>query len=134
MNPQKCGYLLHPCLEVARRRVIERITKYSRQHFPVHYLGFPLYFGRCKSAYFREVGQAVLGRILSWKSKFLSTARMMVLIKHVLSSIPLHLLFASIIPIFVFKGIQKVCYLMRVPSFIGFDGHICEDPKIFLFL
>ncbi|XP_071921792.1 uncharacterized protein [Coffea arabica] len=72
INAQKSGYLVHPALAPARRRVIERVTGFVGQAFPIRYLGFPLYFGRCKSSYFGEVCQAILQRILSWKSKLLS--------------------------------------------------------------
>ncbi|XP_071909825.1 uncharacterized protein [Coffea arabica] len=46
LNAHKSGYLVHPSLSVARRRVIERIKGFSRQVFPTRYLGFPLYIGR----------------------------------------------------------------------------------------
>nr|XP_027118551.1 uncharacterized protein LOC113735760 [Coffea arabica] len=109
VNAQKCGYLMHPSTSPAHRKVIQRITSSSTQHFLVKYLGFPLYIGRCKSSYFREACQAITGRILSWKSKFLSSGGRMVLIKHVLSSIPIHLLSAVVLPISVFKVVKKVC-------------------------
>ena len=73
VNTQKSGYLVHSSLSIARCRVIERITGFSWQVFPTRYLGFPLYIDKCKTAYFAEVCQNVLGKILSWKSKFLSS-------------------------------------------------------------
>ncbi|XP_027181778.1 uncharacterized protein LOC113780162 [Coffea eugenioides] len=72
VNPQKSGYLAHPPLPLARRRVIEWITQFKRQEFPIRYLGFPLYTGRGKVTYFAEVCQAVLARVMSWKSRLLS--------------------------------------------------------------
>ena len=68
----KKWYLVHPSISSARRRVIERVTRFSRQVFSFRYLGFPLYIGRSKPSYLEEVGQAMLRRIVSWKSKFLS--------------------------------------------------------------
>ncbi|XP_071918841.1 uncharacterized protein [Coffea arabica] len=109
ISAQKSGYLVHPSLSLARRRVIERVTGFTWQPFPIRYLGFPLYFGRCKSSYYAAVCQSILGRVLSWKSKFLSAEGKMVLIKHVLSSMPVHLLSAAVIPSSLFKSIEQVC-------------------------
>ncbi|XP_027166413.1 uncharacterized protein LOC113766418 [Coffea eugenioides] len=109
VNAQKSGYLVHPSVCLSRRRVIERITGFPRQQFPVRYLGFPLYVGRYKSAYFGEVCHSISARILSWRSKLLSPGGRLVLIKHVLSAIPTHLLSAAVIPMAVFKAIERVC-------------------------
>nr|XP_027082456.1 uncharacterized protein LOC113704781 [Coffea arabica] len=109
VSAQKSGYLVHPSVPPARRRVVERITGFSRQHFPVRYLGFPLYIGRCKSLYFGEVCHAISARILSWRSKLLSPGGRLVLIKHVLSSLPTHLLSAAVIPVATFKSIERLC-------------------------
>ena len=48
-------------------------------------------------------------RILSWKSRFLSFGGRLVLIKHVLSSIPTHLLLAAAVPTPVFNMLEQVC-------------------------
>nr|XP_027108979.1 uncharacterized protein LOC113728817 [Coffea arabica] len=98
INVLKTCYLVHPSLPPARRRVIERITKFTWQPFPIRYLGCPLYFGRCKSSYFGEACQSILGRIISWKSRMLSFGGKIVLIKHVLASMPVHLMSAAVIP------------------------------------
>ncbi|XP_027174537.1 uncharacterized protein LOC113774169 [Coffea eugenioides] len=63
----------------------------------------------CKSSYFGEVCQAILQRILSWKSKLLSSGGKIVLIKHVLSAIPVHLLSAAVLPRSVFGILEKAC-------------------------
>ncbi|XP_071902759.1 uncharacterized protein [Coffea arabica] len=107
INVLKSCYLVHPSLSPARRRVIERTTKFTWQSFPIRYLGFPLYFGRCKSSYFGEACQSILGRIISWKSRMLSFGGKIVLIKHVLASMPVHLMSAAIIPSKVFRTIEK---------------------------
>ncbi|XP_071921800.1 uncharacterized protein [Coffea arabica] len=107
INVLKTCYLVHPSLPPARRRVIERITKFSWQPFPIRYLGCPLYFGRCKSSYFGEACQSILGRIISWKSRMLSFGGKIVLIKHVLASMPVHLMSAAVIPSKVFRTIEK---------------------------
>ncbi|XP_027060814.2 uncharacterized protein [Coffea arabica] len=109
VNAQKSGYLVHPSLPPSRRRVIERITQFARNSFPIRYLGFPLYLGRCRSSYFGAVSQAIIGRVLSWKSRLLSPGGKLILIKHVLASVPVHLLSAAVVPSSVFSMIEKVC-------------------------
>ncbi|XP_071928018.1 uncharacterized protein [Coffea arabica] len=109
LNVQKSCYLVHPSVSMARRRLLDRISRFARKSFPIRYLGFPLYIGRCKSSYFGEVCHAILARILSWKSRLLSFGGKIILIKHVLSSIPVHLMSAAMIPSSVFKTIEKAC-------------------------
>ncbi|XP_071920660.1 uncharacterized protein [Coffea arabica] len=109
VSVQKSGYFVHPSVSPARRRVVERIIGFSRQNFPVRYLGFPLYIGKCKSLYFGKVCHAISARILSWRSKLLSPGGRLVLIKHVLSSLPTHLLSAAVIPVATFKSIERIC-------------------------
>ena len=98
VNAQKSGYSTHLSMLPGRRRVIERGTQFTRQVFPFRYLGFPLYIGRCKSAYFGDVAQTLLSRISSWKSKFLSVGGKLTLSRHVLLSVPVHLLSAAVLP------------------------------------
>ena len=88
--------------------MIECITRFTLQSFLIRYRGFPLYFGRCKSSYF-GVCQSILERILSWKSRLLSFGGKIVLIKHVLASMPVNLLSAAVIPSKVFRTIEKAC-------------------------
>ena len=112
INAQKSCYLVHPALLPARRMVVERVTAFAWQSFPIRYLGFPLYFGRCKSAYFGEMCQTILGRILLWKSKLLSAGGRITLIKHVLFSMSVHLLSAAVIldvRAFESNTIEKAC-------------------------
>ncbi|XP_071918896.1 uncharacterized protein [Coffea arabica] len=109
INVQKSYYLVHPSMPLARRRQIERITRFAWHSFPIRYLGFPLYFGRCKSSYYGGVCQSILGRILSWKSRLLSFGGKIVLIKHVLASMPMHLLSAAVLPGKLFKTIENAC-------------------------
>ncbi|XP_071939205.1 uncharacterized protein [Coffea arabica] len=109
VNAQKYGYLMHPSTSPTRRRVVERLTGFCRHTFPVRYLGYPLYFGRSKIIHYGEMCQAIMGRVLSWKSKFLSSGEKIVLIKHVLSTIPLHLLSAAVMPEPVVHIIERAC-------------------------
>ncbi|CDP11040.1 unnamed protein product [Coffea canephora] len=77
---------------------IRRATGFGLKSFPVRYLGCPLFVGRRKCLYFMELVQSVISKVSSWRSKFLSNGGRIVLIKHVLSAIPTHLLAASCPP------------------------------------
>ncbi|XP_027065969.1 uncharacterized protein [Coffea arabica] len=67
VNVQKSGFLVHPTLSPARKRVIERITQFTRQELPIRYLGLPLYLGRSKSAYFVETGKSLWTQFMQAK-------------------------------------------------------------------
>nr|XP_027081130.1 uncharacterized protein LOC113703846 [Coffea arabica] len=109
VNVQKSGYLVHPRITVARKRVIERVTHFHKRELPVRYLGAPLFIGRAKEAYYSDLCQKVLDKVLSWKFHLLSFGRKLILIRHVLSSIPIHLLAVGVIPKGTFRLIERVC-------------------------
>ncbi|XP_027156120.1 uncharacterized protein LOC113766431 [Coffea eugenioides] len=71
---------------------IGQILGFQKQAFLVRYLGCPLYVRRQKKVYFADIYNAVAARILSWKNQLLSAGGRVVLVKSVLSSMPIHLL------------------------------------------
>ncbi|CAA0843315.1 Ribonuclease H-like superfamily protein [Striga hermonthica] len=73
------------------------------------YLGLPLGIGASKIENFQFVVEVVRERICSWKNHFLSTAGKEVLVKHVLSALPVFVMSCFVIPISVCK---EVCRLM----------------------
>ncbi|XP_071913911.1 uncharacterized protein [Coffea arabica] len=62
VNTSKSGSLIHPSVSLARKNVIERITKFSKREFPVYYLGSPLFTGQCKGAYFADLCQQIVDK------------------------------------------------------------------------
>lgn len=64
---------------------------------PSIYLGVPLFFGNSRHAFFNEMLDSFRTRLTRWKTKCLSFARRLILVKHVLSSISLHI--SLVIPI-----------------------------------
>ncbi|XXG76899.1 hypothetical protein AAC387_Pa08g1162 [Persea americana] len=61
------------------------------------YLGTPIFFGTPKRSHFLPLLDAVQSKLSTWKAKNLSFAGRLILIKHVISSLPIHL--AAIIPL-----------------------------------
>ena len=108
LNVNKSGYLVHPWISIARQGVIKRVTKFSRKDFSVHYLGSPLFIGRCKGAYHADLCQNIVDEVLSWKSRLLSPGGKIILIKHVLLSIPTHLLASGVVLKGIFHFIEDV--------------------------
>ena len=78
-----------------------QVTRFVLKSLPVRYLGCPLFFGRRKSRYFMDLVQSVINKISAWRSRCLSFGGRIILIKHVLLTILIHLLMASSPP----KGI-----------------------------
>ncbi|XP_027171858.1 uncharacterized protein LOC113771481 [Coffea eugenioides] len=98
INVQKCGFMVHAKLPSHCVARVRRVTGFGLKSFPVRYLGCPLFVGRRKCLYFMELVQSVISKVSSWRSSFLSHGGRIVLIKHVLSAIPTHLLAASCPP------------------------------------
>ncbi|CAI9117200.1 OLC1v1018546C1 [Oldenlandia corymbosa var. corymbosa] len=64
--------------------------------FPFTYLGCRIFNGRKKAAIFQFLLDAMDAKLLNWKNKFLSLGGRLMLIRYVLSSMPLHVF--SVIP------------------------------------
>ena len=95
INAQKCCFLVHEKLPSRCVARVWRVTVFAPKSFPVCYLGYLLFSGRRKSMYFMELVQSVINKISSWRSRCLSSRRHVILIKHVLLAILIHLLTAS---------------------------------------
>nr|XP_027082134.1 uncharacterized protein LOC113704429 [Coffea arabica] len=106
INAGKSCFLVHPKVGLSRRMAIQRLTGFMYKPFPIKYLGFPLYCGRRKKEFFGGLCQAVLLRIQSWQNRVLSQGGKIVLLKHVLSSMPIHLLMAASPPKAIFQELE----------------------------
>ena len=104
LNCQKSCFIAHDALSLSRKRVISQISGFYAKSFPIKYLGCPLYSGRKKSSYFSDICTSVAKRVLSWKEKLLSPGGRLVLLKSVLSYMPIHILVASSPP----KGVLSI--------------------------
>lgn len=64
---------------------IQQVLGCRVKNFPFTYLGAPLYKGRCKSEYFDKLIQMVVNKLEGWKTKFISFAGKITLIKSALA-------------------------------------------------
>lgn len=74
----------------------------------MHILGLPLYVGHMRNNMFDPFLARVQKKVVGWKSKLLSFGGKIVLIKHVLNSMPIHMLSVLNIPKGVISGLKKI--------------------------
>lgn len=65
---------------------------------PSIYLGVPFFFGRPRHKFFNQVLDCIRSKLAGWKMKCLSFAGRLTLVKHVISSVPLHTSLVNPIP------------------------------------
>lgn len=80
-----------------RKRAILRATGFVQGSFPFKYLGFPIVTCRLLNRHLEDLLEKIKRKIEGWKARLLSKGARLILLRHVLSSVPVHLL--SIIPI-----------------------------------
>jgi hypothetical protein len=80
----------------------------DRGSWPFIYLGAPIYKGRPKICYYNHTVDAVRRKLDGWKGKLLSKAGRLILIKHVLASMPIHCLSSQSIPVGVLSKIDRI--------------------------
>lgn len=72
--------------------MIRGVRGYHQQCLPITYLGVPLITGKVKSVLFDGFLAKIRGRISYWSSKLLTARGKLILLRHVLSSMPVYLL------------------------------------------
>lgn len=92
-------------LTVAR---VRSVTGFNQKQSPITYLGCPLYIGRQRISYFSEIVSKVASRIRGWHTKILSYGGRATLVRHVLQSLPIHLISDISPPKTSLKQIQRL--------------------------
>ncbi|XP_027156634.1 uncharacterized protein LOC113758125 [Coffea eugenioides] len=108
LNLQKSCFIAHDALTQSWTRVISQVTGFQARSLLLKYLGCSLYSGRRRRCFFSGICTSVAKRIFSWKEKLLSPRGRLVLIKSVLSSLPIHILAASAPPKGVLSTLEKL--------------------------
>jgi hypothetical protein len=80
------------------RSMVSSVTGFSHKQLPIKYFGVPMVSGRFRVAYFNYIVDKILKRIEGWRSSLLSAGGRLILIKHVLTSIPIYTLSCLPIP------------------------------------
>ncbi|XP_059284799.1 uncharacterized protein LOC132038092 [Lycium ferocissimum] len=108
INKEKSCFLVADDISTKRKNIILRNLNFQEKQFPITYLGCPLFFGRKKIQYFTEAATKIIQKVDSWQGKMLSIGGKIVLIKHVLSAMPIHLLSICQPPKNILQQIEKV--------------------------
>ena len=69
-----------------------------RASLPSVYLGVPIFFGTSRHSHFTQILDSIRARLDGWKAKCLSFTGRLIMVKHVLSSIHLHISLVTPIP------------------------------------
>lgn len=89
INLSKNLLYLHDKVPIQVGQKLRKWTGIGQGSFPFTYLGCPIFYGRKIKENFEGLIKKVTAKILSWKSKLLSTGGKHILVKHVLQSIPI---------------------------------------------
>ncbi|XP_055814323.1 uncharacterized protein LOC129883750 [Solanum dulcamara] len=87
---------------------IKRIRGFNQKNSPITYLGCPIYIGRQRVIYYSDLISKIVNRITGWQAKILSYGGRVVLVKHVIQAMPIHLLSASTPLSTTIKQIQSI--------------------------
>ncbi|CAA6671236.1 unnamed protein product [Spirodela intermedia] len=122
VNASKSSFIVGPSTPIGTIRRIQGLIGFSRGHLPFDYLGCLIFLGRRRIHYFDALVGKLRKKLAGWKLQLLSPGGRIQLIRHVLMSMPLHLLAVHEVPDTVLQTIRRIC-----TSFL-WDGQL-EGPR-----
>lgn len=122
INKEKNVIYLHKNVSQGDVIVAEITTGILRKQFPFIYLRCPIFHLRKQQGYYKQMVQKVSSKLQAWKGKLLLYGGTVVLIKHVLQSIPIHCLSVMNPPLNVLSTIHKMMAQFFWSSCIGGKG------------
>lgn len=87
---------------------VQRITCIARQELRFTYLRCPIFYSRRRMDYYHDLINKVMDKLQTWKCKLLSIGGRVVLISHVLQSMPIYLLSSVNPPLNVINKLHKI--------------------------
>ncbi|XP_059284936.1 uncharacterized protein LOC132038264 [Lycium ferocissimum] len=108
INLDKSAIYMHKNVTGDISITIEIYGGINRKEFPFMYLGCPIYHCRRKKEFFNALILKIMNRLQGWKGKMLSFGGRAILIKHVLQSMPIHMLSAVNPPMGIIRQIHKM--------------------------
>lgn len=106
LNKHKSSFVASKHCSRSHLRRLTILTGVKSGTWPFRYLGVHLFKGRRKKIYFQYILDAVHKKLAGWVGRFLSPGGRLILIKHVLSAIPLHVLAVLDPPKSVFAALE----------------------------
>lgn len=107
INFNKSSILFSRNVDGVTREVVSDTIGIEFGNFKGKYLGLPSLIGRKKREILGFIRDKIMGRIGSWKNKFLSKAGREVLVKNVIQSIPTYAMSVFLLPIELCKEIER---------------------------
>lgn len=90
------------------RSIVHSVTGFQWRQLPFIYLGCPIFTGCLKISYFDGMVRKVRERISGWANRLLSFGGKLILIRHVLSALPLHLFHVLRPPSTVIQSLERL--------------------------
>lgn len=88
--------------------VLLRITWFKEGKFSVMYLGVPLILGRLMARIMEHLVEKIQKRVAGWKFKLLSQGSRLILLRHIISIMPIHLISILNIPMMTISCINFI--------------------------
>ncbi|XP_019190132.1 PREDICTED: uncharacterized protein LOC109184573 [Ipomoea nil] len=98
INFHKSFFVTSRRCPTARGSNMSRILGMQQSSLPFRYLGVSLFKGRNRPLYYQHLFEKVDTRLQSWQRKLLSPGGQLILIRHILSSIPLFTIASVLLP------------------------------------
>lgn len=108
VNKEKSFFMVTPNTSHGIIEDIKMITGYGKKNSLIKYLGCPLYIGGQRIIYYTDIVEKVIKKVTGWQSKVLNFGGKITLVKHVLQSIPIHILAAISPPKTTINYIKRV--------------------------
>lgn len=108
INKEKTAIFLSNKISIARKRNLKRLTGFSERKFPFKYLGVPIVTSKLKVADLEELLIKVQKKISGWKMRLLSGGGRVILSRHVLSSMAMHLLAVLHLPNQIISDLNRL--------------------------
>lgn len=109
INVTKSSFLVSSRASEDHLAIIQSTLGYRQQVFPFVYLGAPIFRGKPTVMLFDGLLNKLRGRLHHWSSKLLSQGGKVVLLRHVLSTMPLYLLQVVNPPKAVLVAMGRIC-------------------------
>ncbi|XP_060211720.1 uncharacterized protein LOC132639279 [Lycium barbarum] len=92
INREKSCFIMDKEISQNRIKIVTDLLQVRKEEYPMTYLGCPLFAGRKLNQYFADMAIKIIKRVRSWHCNRLSARGKVILIKHALNAIHVHLL------------------------------------------
>ncbi|XP_043705536.1 uncharacterized protein LOC122655405 [Telopea speciosissima] len=110
VNKSKSYFVISEKASNRKSLKVEGITGFPRKRLPITYLGEPLFSGRLRICFFNEFLAKMRNRVAGWQRRTLFSGGRVVLLKHVLAAMSIHVVSSLDIPTTIqrkFNGIYS---------------------------